>query len=123
MHLAETVKLPNNIVLRKAAEPSLHNTRKTLSEDFQGLLSGFSDDGLGSEGLKDAISLLSQHSVNNSSPGYFGKLVSAPSPPGTATDLFLNESIIRVSVSEDETTDLDRFEPSFEAAIRSGRKH
>ncbi|KAE8366454.1 pyridoxal phosphate-dependent transferase [Aspergillus caelatus] len=61
-----------------------------LPEELEKLLRECSDEGLGQEGFSKAVSLLSEHSVNNSSPGFLGKLVSAPSPPGTAADLFLS---------------------------------
>ena len=63
---------------------------RKLPEELEQLLRECSDEGLGSEGFSNAVSLLSENSVNNSSPGFLGKLVSAPSPPGTAADLFLS---------------------------------
>lgn len=54
------------------------------------VLNSLLDEGRGSHGFMEAISVLSQHSVNNASPGFLGKLVSAPSPPGIAADLFLS---------------------------------
>ncbi|WZH48586.1 pyridoxal phosphate-dependent transferase [Fusarium acuminatum] len=57
---------------------------------YEELFSGFSAEGLGSSGFKDAIDLLSRNSVDNASPGFLGKLVSAPSAPGIAADLFLS---------------------------------
>ncbi|KAA8650880.1 uncharacterized protein ATNIH1004_003569 [Aspergillus tanneri] len=96
--LAELVQLVQSITSPKvhvpsgASEPSSLDGQSSSksTEEFQQLLTGFSNEGLGSEGFGNAVSLLSQHSVNNSSPGFLGKLVSAPSPPGTAADLFLS---------------------------------
>jgi glutamate decarboxylase len=75
-----------------ASEPSQLGGQNSSNSTgkFQQLLGEFSDDGLGLEGFRNAVSLLSEHSVNNSSPGFLGKLVSAPSPPGIAADLLLS---------------------------------
>ncbi|OJJ65687.1 hypothetical protein ASPBRDRAFT_669815 [Aspergillus brasiliensis CBS 101740] len=57
---------------------------------LQQFLEDFSGQSLEQEGFADAVSLLSQSSINNSSPGFLGKLVSSPSPPGIASDLLLS---------------------------------
>jgi glutamate decarboxylase len=90
--LVQSITSPKVNVPEGPLEPSHltgQNSSKS-SEEFQQLLSGLPDEGLGSEGFSNAVSLLSENSVNNSSPGFLGKLVSAPSPPGTAADLFLS---------------------------------
>ncbi|KAF7592213.1 hypothetical protein BBP40_000484 [Aspergillus hancockii] len=92
VRLVQSITSPKLHVPEGASEPSHLNgpNSSKLPEEFQRLLGDFSDEGLGSEGFSNAISLLSEYSVNNSSPGFLGKLVSAPSPPGTAADLFLS---------------------------------
>ena len=57
---------------------------------YEDLLGSFSAEGLGIAGFKDAIDLISRNSVDNASPTFLGKLVSAPSAPGIAADLFLS---------------------------------
>ncbi|KAG8670838.1 hypothetical protein FPOAC2_04141 [Fusarium poae] len=57
---------------------------------YEELFGSFSAEGLGSAGFKDAIDLISRNSVDNASPSFLGKLVSAPSAPGIAADLFLS---------------------------------
>ncbi|CAG8938249.1 unnamed protein product [Penicillium salamii] len=90
--LVQTITSPNAYAPEWASEPSHVTAQSSIDsiEEFQQLLDDLSLEGLGSEGFGNAVSLLSQHSVNNSSPGFLGKLVSAPSPPGIAADLFLS---------------------------------
>ncbi|KPM43130.1 hypothetical protein AK830_g3387 [Neonectria ditissima] len=91
VRLVETVTSVKLPVAEGASEPNdqdrPHSSNEELVSRFLGDLP---DEGLGSNGFGEAISVLSQHSVNNSSPGFLGKLVSAPSPPGIASDLFLS---------------------------------
>ncbi|KAI5919321.1 pyridoxal phosphate-dependent transferase [Camillea tinctor] len=47
-------------------------------------------EGTGIRGFREAVSFLTQHSVNTCSPGFMDKLYSAPSPPGIAAELFLS---------------------------------
>lgn len=60
------------------------------TQDFERLVEHLSDEGSGQKGFENAVRILSEHSINNSSPGFLGKLVSAPSPPGVAADLFIS---------------------------------
>ncbi|CAF3488623.1 hypothetical protein FGSG_08083 [Fusarium graminearum PH-1] len=65
------------------------NDSKPLKR-YEELFGSFPAEGLGTSGFKDAIDLISRNSVDNASPGFLGKLVSAPSAPGIASDLFLS---------------------------------
>ncbi|KAK7422151.1 hypothetical protein QQZ08_009619 [Neonectria magnoliae] len=91
VRLVETVTSPQLFVAEGASEPNDQDRPHSSDEELVSrFLGDLPDEGLGSNGFGEAISVLSQHSVNNSSPGFLGKLVSAPSPPGIASDLFLS---------------------------------
>ncbi|KAF5019800.1 hypothetical protein F66182_8169 [Fusarium sp. NRRL 66182] len=76
--------------IASAALHAFSKDQTKSTEDYQELFGGFSAEGSGPEGFTNAVELLFQHSVDNTSPGFLGKLVSAPSPPGIAADLFLS---------------------------------
>ncbi|GKZ28431.1 hypothetical protein AbraIFM66950_007099 [Aspergillus brasiliensis] len=96
--LEELVSLIKSISLEKLRIPEgtskpVHLARDNADDSLRRLqqfLEDFSGQSLEQGGFADAVSLLSQSSINNSSPGFLGKLVSSPSPPGIASDLLLS---------------------------------
>ncbi|ETS79363.1 hypothetical protein PFICI_09216 [Pestalotiopsis fici W106-1] len=62
----------------------------SLTSKIEDILTSFPAEGTGLEGFSDAINLLSSYSVNTSSRGFLGKLVSGPSLPGIAADLYVS---------------------------------